>query len=500
MINITSVTKTGEIKVRQYDNKTAKFFENGEPIILTVEERAIPSDSETCSDGVPASEENAGEHTAATMASVDTSAIMTTGNRPFEQIQNTTGGIQAQLQRSQKPKYQNRLTWDGKSRDLQLLKIQLGLGCNYDCSYCKQAIHVQDASHTNLDDAEEFIANFDTWCQVPREDRIRIELWGGEPFVYFKKIKLIVPFLRQRFDHADISILSNGSLINEAIVTYLIENNVSLAISHDGPGTLISRTGDPLEEGSKSLYWIKEYVARAKKPLYLNSVLSKPNHDPFAITEHIYNILGRKNVIVGFEGIVNVEDEGQFDEKTMFTEEDYYEMRMKMKQAALFTDPSGTQQFNSRVKTLIQAWTNPYYQVHDQALQKCGMDSPYTMAVDLKGNALVCHSVNTKIGNVYDDFDGIKMSNGGVLHWNTKEECRTCPVLNLCWGSCMNLHENSWYYTCNNEFHYNMAFFEAAFEVMFNEQIIEMDGFVRPKKKKVFNIVATGAGGTPCKK
>src|SRR5262249_17985296 len=102
-----------------------------------------------------------------------------------------------------------------KSSAPKTLKIQLGLRCNYSCSYCSQASHTESASVTRTADADRFLASLDRWLAGAPE---RIEFWGGEPFVYFAKLKRLVPALRERFPAAEFVIITNGSLIDEEIV------------------------------------------------------------------------------------------------------------------------------------------------------------------------------------------------------------------------------------------------------------------------------------------
>ena len=74
----------------------------------------------------------------------------------------------------------------GKSRSPRILKIQLGLSCNYACSYCNQAFQIADATVSKLVDVEHFLVQLDGWITDAPES---IELWGGEPFLYWAKIR-----------------------------------------------------------------------------------------------------------------------------------------------------------------------------------------------------------------------------------------------------------------------------------------------------------------------
>jgi hypothetical protein len=99
----------------------------------------------------------------------------------------------------------------GKSRAPRILKIQLGLSCNYACSYCNQAFQIADATVSKLTDVEHFLIELDRWITGAPET---IELWGGEPFLYWAKIKRLVHALAERFPAARFSIVTTGSLLS----------------------------------------------------------------------------------------------------------------------------------------------------------------------------------------------------------------------------------------------------------------------------------------------
>lgn len=67
--------------------------------------------------------------------------------------------------------------------------------------------------------------------------------------------------------------------------------------------------------------------------------------------------------------------------------------------------------------------------------QKCGMDSPDAIAVDLRGNVMTCQNTGAKdahkIGHVAD-FDAIALDT--ATHFAFRPECISCPVVQLCKG------------------------------------------------------------------
>ncbi len=185
MITIHSVTHDGHIRKRSWDNRTCDFFdESGEKISVEVdipknEKKKIMDDYQgNCGCGCEAGDER----------------YMAAAAAYFERARygKTT------------------LT---KSRNLASLRIQMGMKCNYSCQYCKQASHGKYDAQTDLADAKKFIRNFDAICTTNRDEPINIQLWGGEPLLYWPVMTLLGEFLRGEFPRARITCLSNGSLM-----------------------------------------------------------------------------------------------------------------------------------------------------------------------------------------------------------------------------------------------------------------------------------------------
>lgn len=113
------------------------------------------------------------------------------------------------------------------------LRILMGHACNYSCSYCMQKdIGNPDElpKRKNLDKFfEDVTANFDL------SNLGRIELWGGEPFLYWNDM---VPLMNY-FDAEGrtFAISTNGSCLSPKHAEFFatLKADVILSISHDGP-------------------------------------------------------------------------------------------------------------------------------------------------------------------------------------------------------------------------------------------------------------------------
>ena len=88
--------------------------------------------------------------------------------------------------------------------------------------------------------------------------------------------------------------------------------------------------------------------------------------------------------------------------------------------------------------------------------QKCRMDNPDAIAMDLRGNVMTCQNTGAKeeykIGHV-TDFDDIALDT--ATHFAFRTECMACPVVQLCKSSCMFLDGDFFARSCANEFAFN---------------------------------------------
>jgi radical SAM protein with 4Fe4S-binding SPASM domain len=146
-------------------------------------------------------------------------------------------GVSIALRSLDDPEYaetaKNLYTKKTKNSTPAALRILMGHACNYSCSYCMQKdIGNPDElpRRKNLDKFfEDVTANFDL------SNLDRIELWGGEPFLYWNDM---VPLMNY-FDAEGrtFAISTNGSCLSAKHAEFFatLKADVILSISHDGP-------------------------------------------------------------------------------------------------------------------------------------------------------------------------------------------------------------------------------------------------------------------------
>lgn len=354
-----------------------------------------------------------------------------------------------------------------KRLPIRALKIQMGLKCNFRCGYCNQTARPDDA-HGNPELARKLLAEMPSWFVPPPEnEELRIEFWGGEPFVYWKTMRLLGDELRARYPQALFSVVTNGSILDEEKIDWLARNRVMVTVSHDGPGQIDNRGQDPFDDPRSAAALRRLYTTL--RPLGLvnyNCVLAKNNLSLAAIRSHIAERLGYRSEelpLATEELVLPYEETGMGLSLRSEAESRLFRQAFVRE----LSDGSALGTLNIREKLqdffLSLAKGRPSYAL----TQRCGMDREDTLAVDLHGNVLTCQNTAAndghRIGHV-DNLDRVRLDTG--WHWMVREECRRCPVIQMCKGSCMRLEGEQWQQACRNSFIYNIVLLKAAVGVL----------------------------------
>lgn len=358
-----------------------------------------------------------------------------------------------------------------KSKLITHLKIQLGLSCNYSCDYCSQKF-VERAPETSKKDIDAFMEKLNA-LEFSEEKGLRIELWGGEPLVYWKTMKpLTERLLEEKFADwkvkPNFSIITNGSILTDEMIDWLMEYNFTVSISHDGPGQSV-RGPDPFDdpEQKERILGFYRQMTRLKKGFSFNSMLNSKNISRKKIYDWFVNLTGDENIMLGEGAIVDSYDEDGVCNSLTSLEEHFNFRR------TAFSDIYST---NGKIGFLgqlqkIDEFTQAVL-AHQNAKylgQKCGMDDEHTIAIDLRGNVMTCQNVSSKEmsmngeshhGGNLEDYDNVKLTTS--THWSKRENCAKCPVLHLCKGACMFLEDRFWDISCDNAYSDNVALFALA--------------------------------------
>ena len=390
-------------------------------------------------------------------------------------------------------------TQPGRKGLIKTLKISLGLSCNYECNYCSQRF-VPHAESTNPEDVENFLQQLTTSLSQAPE---RIEFWGGEPLVYIKTLKPLAERLRVLYPDAEFLIITNGSLLSLETNEWLDRMGFVVGLSHDGPG-YHARGADPLDDPQQRAA-IMDLYARLQPQgrISINAMISSQNPSRAAVQLWLQERFGA-DVQIGEGAFIDPYDEGGLAatfkttaEHAQFRRQGFGEVRTGLASRFELT--------NQKIRDFIDSIR---YQRPASALgQKCGMDRSHNLAVDLKGNVVTCQNVSAAatapngqshlIGQL-SDLSAVRMKS--ATHWSQRQGCSSCPVLQMCKGSCMFLEGPLWEAGCDAAYSDNLVFFAAAIEFLTGCMPVFIDGDLPPERKDIFGLAKSTVESPPVRR
>lgn len=351
----------------------------------------------------------------------------------------------------------------------RLLKIQLGLGCNYSCSYCSQGGQKEESTSTA--DAENFSLD---WVEGTPD---KVEFWGGEPMLYWKKLVTLVEKVDIKWPGIRKSVITNGTLLTKERVDWLFDHGFTVGVSHDGPGQAL-RGEDPLEDMEMRSLWrylFEKFGERAS----INSVMTAKNFDMFKMLMWFEERIGA--VKMNIEDIVTDYGGGKMSDEEL---QQVYESVKKYAS-------SGLALVFPRVRFSVQQFMETLAIAKPLAgsNQVCGMDRKDQIAVDLNGNVLTCQNAGAdsghKIGSV-SALDAVTLDTS--TSFMNRPNCKECPVVHLCYGSCMFLAGEDFESSCRSSYWYNRAIVEGAIKLLTGKEVSTISGWKPAPAKRVIPI------------
>lgn len=344
----------------------------------------------------------------------------------------------------------------GKSRQLRTLKIQLGMKCNYHCSYCLQAAFRDQGQQARPEDADGFIRRL-TDAGIEMKKNGRIELWGGEPLVYIKVLRRLIPLLRKKFGtEPELSMVTNGSLLTHELVDFFYEHRVQIIISHDGTGFSLRNDRDPLMDPQLKAVWLYAYekYKDTATPLMFNTVLSEKNCDLFALRD-FFRTNFAPEVHLNFEGVLG--NLGA-NEGNTFSDEARRTLDASVWKA-LIQEPG---EWDTLEGSAFELMRQLVHRIPAGTMAcRCNMANPDSLVTDLKGAIGGCQNRPVDIFNIgrLESLDTVK--NDLMTHWQHRP-CRDCLVLSACKAGCPMLTDEELHASCRNEFALHSAVFGAV--------------------------------------
>ena len=317
--------------------------------------------------------------------------------------------------------------------------------CNLSCTYCYEygadkIVDTENGKKPKFMTEETARQSVDFMFREAGDNRVvHLTFFGGETLMNFPVLRKTVAYARQRAQavgkQVDFSLTTNATLLRPEIVDFLVDNDVGVTISVDGPKDIqdkfrVFHNGG----GSYDLVApkIRELLQRhRRRPIGARVTLTGGTLDVRRIFRHLTEEIGFSEV--GFAPATTAPDRpyalsnGGFDALL----EQFSELAFEFMERAI----AGRHHAFSNIKETLE-------EIHR------GMSKAYPcgaglglMGVATDGDVALCHrfagSDEHKLGTVRDGID--RDSQRRFLeshHLDDKTDCRTCWARPICSGGC----------------------------------------------------------------
>jgi uncharacterized protein len=265
--------------------------------------------------------------------------------------------------------------------------------------------------------------------------------------------------------------ITNGWLLTRGINDWIIDNDIGVSMSHDGPGQKY-RGPDPFDDPEKADAILDLYRRKkaAGDPLSVGAMIHAQNPDRAAVAAWLQEKFKDPDLNIGEGAVIEVYDEGA-KQNSPRTRKEHIMLR-----EISFRNIRHRADRNFSISGLrMSEWldTMQHGRMLDSLGMRCGMDEADTLTVDLMGNVLTCQNTSAAArapngerhcaGSI-ENLCAIEIKTS--VHFTKREYCHGCPVVQTCRGGCMFLTGDLFNASCDNTFTDHVPYFAAAVEAL----------------------------------
>lgn len=319
--------------------------------------------------------------------------------------------------------------------------------CNLRCSYCTYGDRWNSSKQMSFETVQKALNLIDH----ENSKEIVIGFYGGEPLLSFSLIKKTIAYARDKFADTELlfNMTSNGTLINQDIASFLIEEKIHLLISLDGPQDIHDKSRKTAKgEGSynkimESLALLKELSPKYYSEFIRFNMVIAPPIDIESINSFLINDLplppNRCTVSLAEQ------PNSQSSVTIEYSEKDFEQLTKLRSEAELNfinedmdRDPFASLFYSKTFRKIAFRSRND---ISDKPFVPAGQCIPGTQKiyVDINGGLHICERVgdSNPIGNVNSKIDMEKINTSlNKFYGYSQTNCANCFAKRLC-GICL---------------------------------------------------------------
>ncbi len=341
------------------------------------------------------------------------------------------------------------------NRKIIMITLQVTQQCNLRCDYCVYSGGYENRGHSRKSmDFEMAKKCIDFYIEHSVDsDLINIGFYGGEPIVEFELIKECISYVESISEGKELmfTMTTNGTLLKEEIVRFLEEHGVVIRISLDGPKEIHDRSRKfafnncgSFDKIIENINMIKEKFPEYYKKLAFSTVLDQKN-DLSCISQFFTDFETVKDVSLFAAEIVDNYAKNTVDETEDFRCKIGYEhFKVLLSKVTSFDEKYISKIVAYDYENLGRIYK--HLQATEALPERTHPGGPcipgiQRLFVNVDGNMFPCERVNessevTKIGNINEGFDLVKIRallNIGRL---SEDKCKNCWAFRFCTLCC----------------------------------------------------------------
>ena len=324
-----------------------------------------------------------------------------------------------------------------QSKKVAVMYFILSTGCNLRCKYCFVENN-EFNNHSEINMSKEIgIEAANKFIEYIKENHIfepQVIFYGGEPFVNYSVMKDVVKCFKDSNLKINLSLVTNGTLLDDEKISFLKENDFHIGISIDGPKE-INDANRIYREPNLSVYdtvieTVKK-VSDAGVPYCFSITISK------ALIENKKQYFDWIKSLKTPEIFYNLYHYG-YGEDSSDCEKFYEDMCQFLIKSYELLNPLNIK--DGRLARKIESFTDNIFKFAD-----CATIGANQITVKPNGDITVCHGYcktdknilgNIKDYSIQELIDNPKTDIWANLAPICRDECLNCEALYICGGGC----------------------------------------------------------------
>ena len=317
-----------------------------------------------------------------------------------------------------------------------IMYLNVSTYCNLACKYCfieNSPLSSQKYEKMSFETAKIAIDKFLTELDKNEIVDSQIIFYGGEPLTNWNVIKDIINYIQdEKKSDITLTIITNGTLLNKEIISYLMSHHIGIGISIDGP-KFINDKNRIFKSRNESVY--EKAMNSIKLLNNMNSsycVSATVTPDVVENEDEVLEWLIDNKIKNVFWNLYHYSTKDNNWEKHYDRMSDFI-----LKSYKILKDNNIGEE---KVQEQIEMFLNQTFKFHS-----CGAVGLNQLTIKPNGDVCICQgdsrSYKNIVGNIVSDEISDILNNPKNAQWLKmytidNEKCKFCPAISVCGGGC----------------------------------------------------------------